>query len=82
MLVFFIKEKLRPCVDHAGFSHTWYDKAEVVYNGCLVCVKYASTSYLVVTPHGRKIGGKFIFIIVDNFSNEDYLSYCDILFHI
>ena len=82
MPVFFIKGKLRPCVEHAGFSHPWYDKAGVVDDGFLVCVKYSSTSSLVVIPHGKKLGGELIVIVAVIFSNEGYFLYCDLFFDV
>ena len=36
----------------------------------------------MVIPHGKKLGGELIVIISDNFYNEGYSSYCDLLFDV
>ena len=68
--VFFIKGKVRPCLEQSIFVHSRYDKAEVVKNGFLVREQYASTSSLVVTPHGKKFGGEMVVRIASQFFDE------------
>ena len=68
--VFFIKGKVRPCLERSVFVHSRYDKAEVVKNGFLVREQYASTSSLVVTPHGKKFDRKIVTIIAYQFDDK------------
>ena len=76
--VFVIEGKVRPSLERSGFSHTGYDKAEVLNYGFLVSVQYTYVLYLVFITSGKKIGGKMVVIIMCHFSNEGHLSCCNI----
>ena len=57
-------------LEHSSFFHSRYDEAEVFNGGFIFCVKYASLSSLLVTPHGKKFGGNTVVIIACQFSNK------------
>ena len=61
---------MSPCLERSGFVHSRYNKAELVKNGFLVRVQYASTLSLVVTPHGKKFGAKMVIRIARHFANK------------
>ena len=59
-----------PCIERSGFVHSRYDEAEVVNDGFIVRVQYASMSSLAVTPRGNKFGGNIVVRITCYFFNE------------
>ena len=61
--VLVIEGKVRPCLGHSIFFQSRYDKAEFVNDGCLVHMQYTSALSLVITPRGKKFGGKIIIVI-------------------
>ena len=61
---------MRQYIERSVFFHSRYDEAEVVNDGFLVRVQYTSASSLVITPHGKKFGGKMFIIILCHFDNE------------
>ena len=67
-----------PYLERSCFSHSRYDKAEVVNDGLLVRVQYAAMLYFVVTPRGKKFGMNMVVIIVCHFSGKGQLACCDI----
>ena len=77
-----IDGKVRPCFECSGFVHSWYYEAEVVNNGFFVRIQYTSTSSLVVAPFSEKFGGKMVVIIACHFTNECYLSCCNLFFDV
>ena len=57
-------------IERSGFPHPRYDEANVVDNEIIVHMKYTSVSYIVVTPLGKKFGGKLVIITACHFDNE------------
>ena len=70
LIVSVIKGKVHPCFECSGFVHSWYDEAEVVNDGFLVCLQYASAPSLVVATCGEKFGGKMVVIVLFHFANK------------
>ena len=73
---------MRPYLEISNFVHSSYDEAEVVDDGRLVLVMYASASSLVVKPQGNKFGGNMVVRIVCHFSDEGYLLCYDLIFDV
>ena len=68
--VFIIEVKVSSYLERYNFVHSRYDEAEVVHNEFIICMRYTSALYLVVTPLGIKFGGNMVVIIVCHFPNE------------
>ena len=68
--VFFIKGKVRPCLEHFVFLHSSYDETKVVNYRILVSVKYSSAYSVVVTPRCEKFGGNMFVICACQFSDK------------
>ena len=68
--VFFIKGKVCPYLERSVFFRSRYDEAEVLHNGFLVPMQYASALSLVVAPSGKKSGGNMVVRIACHFAYE------------
>ena len=59
-----------PFLDHSGFVHSRYDKAEVFNDRFLASVQCTPALFLVVAPRGEKFGGKMVVRIACHFSDK------------
>ena len=55
-----INGKAIPCFEHSGFSHSWYDEAEVANDEYIVPFNYTSASYPVVASFSKKFSGNMV----------------------